>query len=75
MRGTTMHAKTLGMQIIYQDDTIQLTTPFGSSINLCTDQESHLRSVLREAARHAALTALQQRIDIADPARVASTRR
>ena len=53
-------------------ETQRHTTPSGSSIDLCTDQETHLRSVLREAARHAALTALQQRIDITDQARPAS---
>ena len=64
MRGTTMHAKTLGMQITYRDEHIYLVTPFGSNIDICTDQETHLRSCLREAARHASLTALQQRIEV-----------
>ena len=74
MRGTVLHATTLGMQVIYRDNQILLITPFGGEINLCTDQETHLRSCLREAARYSALLSLQQRIDITDKTRTKGKR-
>ena len=66
MRGTTMHAQTLGIQVIYRDQQVFPITPRGCEINLCTDQGTHLRSCLRESAKYASIRTLQQRIDITD---------
>ena len=64
----------MGMQVTYRNDQIYVTTPFGGEINIRTDQETHMRSCLREAARHAALFSLQQRINITDESRTKSKR-